>query len=66
VEVMPVFLDPRTGQLIDLQTGQVVAEPHAKGEAVNPAVAPKSDASQVTRPSSSNPDGKKGNDAQPK
>ena len=33
VEVMPVLLDPRTGQLIDIQTGQVIAEPRGKGEA---------------------------------
>src|SRR6202047_4465834 len=32
VEVMPVLLDPRTGQLIDIQTGQVIAEPRGKGE----------------------------------
>jgi proteasome lid subunit RPN8/RPN11 len=66
VEVMPVLLDPRTGQLIDLQTGQVVAEPRAKGEAAGPAVAAKPDTNHSAQPSSSNTDGKKGNDAQPK
>ena len=66
VEVMPVLLDPRTGQLIDVQTGQVIAEPRSKGEA---AAASKPDANHPapqSPPSSSNPDGKKGNDAQPK
>jgi proteasome lid subunit RPN8/RPN11 len=66
VEVMPVLLDPRTGQLIDLQTGQVVAEPRAKGEGAGPAVAAKPDTNPSAQPSSSNTDGKKGNDAQPK
>ena len=66
VVVMPVLLDPRTGQVIDLQTGQVVGEPRAKAEAAGPAVAPKPDANNAGQPSSSNPDGKKGNDAQPK
>ena len=63
---MPVLLDPRTGQLIDVQTGQVIAEPRSKGEA---AAASKPDANHPapeSPPSSSNPDGKKGNDAQPK
>ena len=65
VEVMPVLLDPRTGQLIDIQTGQVIAEPRGKGEAAAPAAA-KPEANHSAHPSSSNPDGKKGNDAQPK
>ena len=65
VEVMPVLLDPRTGQLIDIQTGQVIAEPRGKGEAAAPATA-KPEANHSAQPSSSNPDGKKGNDAQPK
>jgi proteasome lid subunit RPN8/RPN11 len=66
VVVMPVLLDPRTGQLIDVQTGQVVAEPSAKGEVASPTVAAKPDANNAAQPSSSNPGGKKGNDAQPK
>jgi proteasome lid subunit RPN8/RPN11 len=65
VEVMPVLLDPRTGQLIDIQTGQVIAEPRGRGEAAAPAAA-KPEANHSAQPSSSNPDGKKGNDAQPK
>ncbi len=65
VEVMPVLLDPRTGQLIGIQTGQVIAEPRGKGEAAAPAAA-KPEANHSAQPSSSNPDGKKGNDAQPK
>lgn len=66
VEVMPVLLDPRTGQLIDVQTGQVIAEPKKKGEVAAPAVPAKPDANHAAQPSSPNPDGKKGNDAQPK
>jgi proteasome lid subunit RPN8/RPN11 len=66
VVVMPVLLDPQTGQLIDVQTGQVIAEPKAKGGAANPADAPKPDVQNPGQPSTSNPSGKKGNDAQPK
>jgi proteasome lid subunit RPN8/RPN11 len=66
VVVMPVLLDPQTGQLIDVQTGQVIAEPKAKGGAANPGDAPKPDVQNPGPPSSSNPSGKKGNDAQPK
>ena len=66
VEVMPVLLDPQTGQLIDIQTGQVIAEPRSKGEAAAAAAA-KPDANHSAQSSSSsNPDDKKGNDAQPK
>ncbi len=63
---MPVILDPRTGQLIDVQTGQVVAEPRMKGEAANPRSAANPDANHPAQAPSSNPGGKKGNDAQPK
>jgi proteasome lid subunit RPN8/RPN11 len=66
VEIMPVMLDPRTGQLIDIETGQVIAVPSSKGEAARPAAPPKPDANQAAQPSPSNPGGKKGNDAQPK
>jgi proteasome lid subunit RPN8/RPN11 len=66
VEVMPVLLDPRTGQLIDVQTGQVIAEHSRKGEGAAPALPAKPDANHAAQPSSSNPDGKKGNDVQPK
>jgi proteasome lid subunit RPN8/RPN11 len=66
VEVMPVLLDPRTGQLIDVRTGQVIAERSRKGEVAAPALPAKPDANQAAQPSPSNPDGKKGNDAQPK
>ena len=66
VEVMPVLLDPRTGQLIDVQTGQVIAERSRKGEVAAPALPAKPDANHAAQPSPSNPDGKKGNDAQPK
>ena len=66
VVVMPVLLDPQTGQLIDVQTGQVIAEPKAKGGAASPADAPKPDGQNPGKPSSSNPGRKKGNDAQPK
>jgi proteasome lid subunit RPN8/RPN11 len=64
IEVMPVLLDPRTGQLIDIQTGHVIAEPKSEGDAA--AAAAKPDANHAAQPPSSNPDGKKGNDAQPK
>jgi proteasome lid subunit RPN8/RPN11 len=64
VEVMPVLLDPRTGQLIDLQTGQVVAEsPNAKGGAAAPAAKP--DPNQAGQPPP-HPADKKGEDAQPR
>jgi proteasome lid subunit RPN8/RPN11 len=63
VEIMPVLLDPRTGQLIDVQTGQVIEEP---GRLVEPAAAAKPHADHAAQPSSSNPGGEKGNDAQPK
>jgi proteasome lid subunit RPN8/RPN11 len=64
VVVMPVLLDPRTGQLIDLQTGQVVAEsPNAKGGTVAPPAKP--DPNKLGQPPS-NPADKKGDDAQPK
>lgn len=66
VEVMPVLLDPRTGQLIDIRTGQVIAEPRGKGEASSPAVATKPDTNHPAQPSPSNPAGQKGNDAQSK
>jgi len=67
VVVMPVLLDPRTGQMIDLQTGQVIESlPNAKGAAANPQDSGKPDAHNAGQPSSSNPSGKKGDDAQPK
>ena len=65
VEIMPVLFDPRTGQLIDIQTGQVIAEPKGKGEAVVP-FAVKPEVNHSVQPSATNPDGRKGNDAQPK
>jgi proteasome lid subunit RPN8/RPN11 len=67
VEVMPVLLDPRTGQLIDVRTGQVIAESNLKGSASTPADSAKPDTNNPGQPPpSSNPSGKKGNDAQPK
>jgi proteasome lid subunit RPN8/RPN11 len=66
VVVMPVLLDPRTGQLIDVQTGQVVAEPIGKREAANPGGAAKPDTNNAGQPSSSNPGDKKGSNAPPK
>jgi proteasome lid subunit RPN8/RPN11 len=67
VVVMPVLLDPRTGQLIDPQTGQVIAEPNLRGGAATPADSAKPDTNNPGQPPpSSNPSGKKGNDAQPK
>jgi proteasome lid subunit RPN8/RPN11 len=71
VVVVPVGVDPRTGQLIDLQTGQVIAEPQdAKGTGTGRAASSKpeskSDSNNSSQPSSSNQTGKKGDDAQPK
>ncbi len=53
VVVMPVLVDPRTGQLIDPRTGQIIVEPEP-------------DPSKPGQPASSSPSGKKGDDAQPK
>jgi proteasome lid subunit RPN8/RPN11 len=66
IEVMPVLLDPRTGQLIDVQTGQVIAVPSLKGGSAEPVAPAKSDTNHPAQPSSASPDAKKGNDAQPK
>jgi proteasome lid subunit RPN8/RPN11 len=71
VVVMPVLLDPRTGQLIDVQTGQVIAEPIGKHEVPGPAAGAKPGTNNAgppssSNPSSSNPGDKKGSDAQPK
>jgi proteasome lid subunit RPN8/RPN11 len=69
VVLMPVVLDPRTGQLIDPQTGQVVGEVKEATDAS--AVSAKPDPSKSSQPSSSDPSksdpgGKKGDDAKPK
>jgi proteasome lid subunit RPN8/RPN11 len=69
VVVMPVVLDPRTGQLIDPQTGQVVGE--AREVTDGGAASAKADPSKSSRASSpdgskSNPGSKKGDDAKPK
>jgi hypothetical protein len=67
VVVMPVLVDPRTGQLIDPQTGQVVADPQdANGAGAGRASPAKPDPSNSGQPPSSNQNGKKGNDAKPK
>lgn len=71
VVVMPVLLDPRTGQLIDPQTGQVIAEPQdlkgaATGRAASGNPENKTDSNNSSHPASSNQSGKKGDDAQPK
>lgn len=64
VVVMPVLVDPRTGQLIDLQTGEIVADPHdANGVTAGRASPTKSDPSNPGQPSSSNQNEEKGNDA---
>ena len=65
--VMPVVLDPRTGQLIDPQTGEVLAEP----KNTNGSASAKPDPNKASQPSSpnpggSNPEDKKGDDAKPK
>jgi proteasome lid subunit RPN8/RPN11 len=69
VVVVPVVLDPQTGQLIDAQTGQVVGEAKDANDAG--AGSAKPDHSKSSQPSSSSPDkskpgGKKGDDAKPK
>jgi proteasome lid subunit RPN8/RPN11 len=65
VVVMPVLVDPRTGQLIDPQTGQVLADPpDAKGTGHAPPTKP--DKNNSAQPSSSNQSSKKGDNAQPK
>jgi proteasome lid subunit RPN8/RPN11 len=67
VVVMPVLVDPRTGQLIDPQTGQIVAEPQdASGAGAGRATPTKPDPNNSGQPPSSNQSGKKGNDAEPK
>jgi hypothetical protein len=65
VVVMPVLVDPRTGQLIDPQTGQVLADPtDAKG--TGHALPTKPDRNNSGQSSSSNQSSKKGDNAQPK
>jgi proteasome lid subunit RPN8/RPN11 len=67
VVVMPVLEDPRTGQLIDPQTGQVVADPQdPNGAGAGRASPTKPDLNNSGQPPSSNQNGKKGNDAKPK
>jgi len=67
VVVMPVLVDPRTGQLIDPQTGQVLADPpDAKGTVTGHTSPTKPDTNNPGQPSSSNQSNKKGNNAQPK
>ncbi len=67
VVIMPVLVDPRTGQLIDPQTGQVVADPQdANGAGTGRAASTKADPNNSGHPPSSNQSGKKGNDARPK
>jgi proteasome lid subunit RPN8/RPN11 len=67
VVLMPVLLDPRTGQLIDPQTGQVLAEPpDARGIGAAHLPSPKPDTNNSGQPSSSNQSSKKGDNAQPK
>jgi proteasome lid subunit RPN8/RPN11 len=69
---VPVGVDPRTGQLIDLQTGQVLADPKdlglGRGAITDPtqpdAQKPASD--QSGKPAASNPNGAKGDDGKPR
>jgi hypothetical protein len=63
---MPVVFDPQTRQFIDIQTGQVVAEPKDSNGAGAASTKPdpnKSGPSSSTNPGGSNPSGKKGDDA---
>src|SRR5258708_2536778 len=67
VVIMPVLVDPRTGQLIDPQTGQVGPHPqHATGASTGRAASTEADSKPSGHPLSSDQSGKKGNDAQPK
>jgi proteasome lid subunit RPN8/RPN11 len=67
VVVMPVLVDPRTRQLIDPQTGQVLADPpDTKGTGTGHASPTKPDTYNSGQPSSSNQSSKKGDNAQPK
>jgi len=64
VVVMPVLVDPRTGQLIDPQTGQVVVDPQdANGAGAKRPTPMKPDSNNSGQSPSPNQDGKKGNDA---
>jgi proteasome lid subunit RPN8/RPN11 len=66
VVLMPVVFDPQTRQFIDIQTGQVVAEPKDSNGAGAASTKPdpdKSSPSSSTNPGGSNPSGKKGDDA---
>jgi len=73
--VVPVMQDPRTGQLIDLRTGEVIAEPRqpdsgsTKGNASGSAAGSTSgnSAGSASRPEAGQPDasGKKGDHAKP-
>jgi hypothetical protein len=69
VVVVPVVLDPRTGQLIDAQTGEVIAEPKSANDAG--AASNKPEPSKSSQPSASDsnktsPEAKKGDDAKSK
>jgi proteasome lid subunit RPN8/RPN11 len=67
VVVMPVLVDPRTGQLIDPQTGQIVTDPQdPNGASTGRATPTKSDPINSGQPPSSNQNGQKGNDAKSK
>lgn len=72
--LVPVMLDPRTGQLVDPRTGEVVAEPRqpdsgsAKGNASGSAGSTSGNAGgSASRPEAGQPDpsGKKGDHAKP-
>jgi hypothetical protein len=75
VEVLPVMLDPRTGQLIDVRTGEVIAESRdAKGGSAarsaeqpnsNTADPNKPDPNKSGHPSPTNPSERKADDAKP-
>jgi proteasome lid subunit RPN8/RPN11 len=74
VVLVPVMLDPRTGQLIDPRSGEVVAEPRppdpgTKGNASGSAAGSTSGSSggSASRPEAGQPDpnGKKGDHAKP-
>jgi proteasome lid subunit RPN8/RPN11 len=79
VVVVPVVLDPQTGELIDVQTGRVVGQAKeaddaggasSKADPSKSSQPSSSDAGKSNRsesnPSKSNPASKKGDDAQPK
>jgi proteasome lid subunit RPN8/RPN11 len=64
--LVPVVLDPQTGQLIDARTGEVIAVPRDQkdGSAARPDPS-QADPAKSGQPASTDPGGKKGDNAKP-